>query len=103
MEVERDFSDLPNKMANLLDHPEKAQKIADNSVNIFRDKYLSPAADACYWRTLWHTYSKVSEQAKLWTSDDYTSRQKRGLRFETFVLLSNEQMLDFKVHVDASS
>ncbi|KAJ6178269.1 glycosyl transferase family 90-domain-containing protein [Penicillium mononematosum] len=42
VEVERDFSDLQIKMQDLIDHPDKAQKIADNSVSVFRGRYLSP-------------------------------------------------------------
>lgn len=95
--MERDFSDLPNKMAHLLANPDKAQRIADNSVKTFRERYLTPAAEACYWRNLWEGYAAVSESPKLWRGDGKDKR-KRGLRFETFVLLGSEEMYDF--HVD---
>jgi hypothetical protein len=39
-------------MSNLLDYQAKAQKIVDNSVKTFRERYLAPAAEACYWRAL---------------------------------------------------
>ncbi|WPG98419.1 Hypothetical protein R9X50_00120900 [Acrodontium crateriforme] len=97
VEVERDFSNLASKMDNLLDNPKKADKIAENSVKTFRDRYLTPAADACYWRALWRTYSRVSEQATLWSSTKLDGRQKRGLRYESYVMLSSEEMLDFNV------
>ena len=95
VEVERDFSDLANKMSNLLDNPAKAKKIADNSVQTFRERYLTPAAEACYWRALWKGYGKVSQPAELWMTVPPGRQVKRGLRYETFVLLSSEEMLNF--------
>lgn len=93
VEVERDFSDLANTMARLLADPAEAQRIADNSVRTFRERYLTPAAEACYWRRLWAAYASVSESPKLWR--DEARRTKRGLRFETFVLLSSGEMYEF--------
>ena len=95
VQVERDFSDLPEKMANLLDHPSKAQKIADTSVKTFRERYLTPAAEACYWRALWRGYGQVSEPAELWAMSTDGTKVKRGMRYETFILLSSQAMLDF--------
>ncbi|KAF2160661.1 hypothetical protein M409DRAFT_28803 [Zasmidium cellare ATCC 36951] len=97
VQVERDFSDLATKMDDLIDNPDKAKMIADNSVQTFRERYLTPAAEACYWRALWQGYGQVSDRAHLW-HDSLTGRKvKRGLRYEMFVLLSSEEMLDFKV------
>jgi hypothetical protein len=95
VEVERDFSDLPEKMANLLDHPAKAQKIAGNSVKTFRERYLTPAAEACYWRALWRGYAQVSDRPELWVRRPDGTKETRGVRFETFLLLSSAEMLDF--------
>lgn len=83
-------------MAHLLANPDEAQKIADNSVKTFRERYLTPAAEACYWRKLWDAYATVSETPSLWTHDG-KAKKKRGLRFETFVLLGSEEMYDFRV------
>lgn len=94
VEVERDFSDLPAKMERLLANPDEAQRIADNSVKTFRERYLTPAAEACYWRALWRGYAKVVEKPKMWTEEG-GKRKKRGLRYETFLLLSSEEMLKF--------
>ena len=96
VEVERDFSNLAEKMSNLLDHPEKAQKIADNSVKTFRERYLTPAAESCYWRALWRGYGQVSDRAELWTTRPDGTLGKRGLRHETFILLSSQDMAEFK-------
>lgn len=95
VEVERDFTDLPAKMARLLANSTESQRIADNSVRTFRERYLTPAAEACYWRTLWGGYASMSEKPQLWVKDGEGKRRKRGLRYETFVLLSSKEMLDF--------
>ncbi|KAF2496091.1 hypothetical protein BU16DRAFT_459825 [Lophium mytilinum] len=60
IQVERDFSDLKQKMEHYLAHPAETRRIADNSVKVFRDRYLTPAAQACYWRKLFAAYREVS-------------------------------------------
>ena len=95
VEVERDFSDLSKKMDHLLRHPDEAERIANNSVKTFRERYLTPAAEACYWRALWRGYAQVSERPELWRTLVDGTRRKRGLRFETFMLLSSEEMQGF--------
>ena len=95
VQVERDFSDLPEQMSNLLDHPDQAQRIADNSVNTFRERYLTPAADACYWRALWRGYAQASKPAEHWVQRADGTRERRGLRYETFLLRPSQAMLDF--------
>lgn len=50
VQVRRDWSDLERQMQYLLSHDDEARRIADNSVQIFRERYLSPAAEVCYWR-----------------------------------------------------
>ncbi|ORY11507.1 glycosyl transferase family 90-domain-containing protein [Clohesyomyces aquaticus] len=91
VEVERDFSNLDEVMQDLLKHPEKAKRIADNSVKVFRERYLTPAAEACYWRALWKGWRGVQG----WEPNLYEEvgevgrgkgrRVKRGVRFETFM------------------
>lgn len=90
VEVERDFSDLPSKMQELLDNPGKAQKIAENSVRVFRERYLSPAAEACYWRTLLQAWGAASPSIT-------AGKLSEGLRFETFALLISSEMLHFSM------
>lgn len=84
VEVERDFSDLEEKMQELLNEPDRAKKIAENSARTFRDRYLSPAAQACYWRQLIHSWAAVSFQLEPWEMVD-GKRSLRGIPFETFV------------------
>lgn len=93
MEVERDFSDLPEKMQVLLDDPALSERIANNSVATFRDRYLTPAAETCYWRKLLDGWSSASPNI---TKDVQSSSiLDDGIRFETYQLLDNEAMMDF--------
>jgi hypothetical protein len=83
VQVERDFSDLESKVEYLLDNPHIAERIANNSAATFRDRYLTPAAEACYWRYLIRKYAEVSDfEPKL-----YDDRKKmRAQPFEQWVL-----------------
>ncbi|KAL4915636.1 glycosyl transferase family 90-domain-containing protein [Aspergillus aurantiobrunneus] len=88
VEVSRDFSDLAEKMEPLLADPPQAQRIADNSVRTFRERYLTPAAEACYWRSLWDGYGGVFNSSG-------EGGRGRGLRYESFILQGSEDMLEF--------
>lgn len=57
--VQRDWSDLESQINYYRAHPEDATRIANNSVNTFRDRYLTPAAEACYWRRMIRNWSEV--------------------------------------------
>lgn len=83
--VERDFSDLAVKMEYLLARPSDAKRIAENSVKTFRDRYLTPAAEACYWRRLIRAWASVCDfEPKLYNHTE--RRSYRGVPFESFVL-----------------
>ncbi|KAF2003412.1 hypothetical protein P154DRAFT_486606 [Amniculicola lignicola CBS 123094] len=84
VQVERDFSDLETKVEELLDDPERAVAITRNSVATFRDRYLTPAAQACYWRHLIRSWAEVSFKPKGWEVSD-GGKRRRGTPFETFV------------------
>lgn len=86
VEVARDFSNLGETIAWLEQHPEIAERIADNSARTFRDHYISPAAGACYWRELIHGWAEVSEKPKIWEQKDGKWR-RRGAPFEDMVLM----------------
>jgi hypothetical protein len=87
--VERDFSDLNAKMNYYLKHSDEAKRIAENSARVFRDRYLTPAAQACYWRRLFKAWSTVSFTPELYTTvkgQDGKKRKKiRATTFETYV------------------
>ena len=86
VEVERDFSDLESKMENLLRHRGEAERIANNSAELFRDRYLTPAAQACYWRRMFKAWASVSFEPAGWVRDDGEDGQirRRGTPFESF-------------------
>lgn len=76
-------------MNDLLAHPEKAKRIADNSVQVFRERYLTPAAEACYWRALIKAWKEVSFEPLLYSGVEvgavHKRTEKRGVRYELFV------------------
>ena len=39
---------------------EETKQIIANSVQLFRERYVTPAAEACYWRELFKRYREVS-------------------------------------------
>ena len=85
VEVERDFSDLEAKMEHLIAHPDEAKRIADSGVRTFRDRYLTPAAESCYWRDLIRAYGSVCAfEPRL--HNDTEGKIFRGVPFESFVL-----------------
>ncbi|MGI4812605.1 MAG: hypothetical protein ACRYGG_04615 [Janthinobacterium lividum] len=94
VEVERDFSDLPGKMAALIADPAEAHRIAANSVATFRERYLTLAAEACYWRSLWSGWARASkgERGVEW-EERWGAR--RGMRYESFLLLRSGEMMRF--------
>lgn len=85
IEVERNYDDLAEKMAWLEAHDEDAQRIASNSVKTFRERYLTPAAEVCYWRKLIHGWSRVSFEPEFFEIVDGKKRW-RGLPVESFFL-----------------
>jgi hypothetical protein len=86
--VKRDFTDLPDKMNYLITHPQDAERIARNSAQTFRDRYITPAAEACYWRRLIKGWGQVA-----WEPDFYKDngagkeRNWRGVPFESFAIM----------------
>lgn len=89
VEVERDFSDLEEKVEYLLDHPDAAERIAENSVATFRDRYLTPAAEACYWRYLLQQYASVCDFIPdIYETSDRGVQELRGVPYEEWVLMN---------------
>ncbi|KAL4874062.1 hypothetical protein BDV12DRAFT_158965 [Aspergillus spectabilis] len=86
VEVERDFSDLSSKIEFLLDNPEAAERIAENSVRTFRDRYLAPAAESCYWRYLVKRYGEVSGFKPVLTEKRMGEVVGRGVAFESWAI-----------------
>ena len=89
IEVERDWSDLEDKITYYLGHPEEAERIAQNAVKTFRDRYLTPAAEACYWRKLIRGWAEVSFEPEFYKPEvkrDTGERGWRGVPFESYIL-----------------
>ena len=85
VEVSRDFSDLEEKVQDLLQNPERAKAIVKNSVATFRETYLTPAAEACYWRELFLAWAEVSFVPEPWEVGEDGEEKIRGVPFETFM------------------
>lgn len=91
VEVKRDFSDLESTILSLRANDEKAARIADNSVKMFREHYLTPAANLCYWRRLIRGWAEASFEPSPWEVKDGVKKW-RGLDVESWLL---ERRLDW--------
>lgn len=102
IELRRDFSDLAKTMDTFLHPPtlqSKGQSIADNVRRTFRQRYLTPAAEACYWRALIRGWASVQGfTPQRWvevTVEDWhvgsggkkTKKQARGVPFEAYSVM----------------
>ena len=85
VEVKKDFSDLGETIENLERDGERAKRIADTSVRVFRERYLTPAAEACYWRRLVKKWAEVSFEPTFY-QDTPEGKKWRGVPFESYVL-----------------
>ena len=82
--VRDDWSNLDETLQDLIADPVKAKTIADNSVRTLRDRYLTPAAEACYWRRLIQGYASVSFEPDFYEKDNKTWR---GTPFSSVALM----------------
>jgi len=85
VEVRRDYEDLSEKISWLQKNDKKAERIAANSVRTFRERYLTSAAEVCYWRKLIHGWSMVSFEPEFYELVD-GEEVWRGLPVESFML-----------------
>ncbi|KAI9748345.1 MAG: hypothetical protein M4579_007251 [Chaenotheca gracillima] len=86
IDVQRDFGDLEAEIVYYIEHPEEAQRIADESARVFRDGVLTPAAESCYWRRMFSRWSEVQGfKPRLWTDGregEEGPRRQRGVSWE---------------------
>ncbi|CAI7650745.1 unnamed protein product [Penicillium manginii] len=87
VEVDRDWSNLEKRMKWLRKHDKDAQRIADNSVETFRERYLTQAAEVCYWRRLIQEWAKASDFEPEFFTEENGKKVQRGLSAETFLLM----------------
>jgi hypothetical protein len=87
IEVDRDWSDLSRKIDYLIDNPDVAERIANNAVRTFRDRYLTPAAESCYWRQLIRQYSAACDfEPVLFSTARDGKTLPRGIPYDTWLL-----------------
>ncbi|KAL2841890.1 glycosyl transferase family 90-domain-containing protein [Aspergillus pseudoustus] len=88
VQVGRDWSDLERKVEHLIDNPGVAERIAGNAVKTFRERYLTPAAESCYWRYLITKYAEASGFEPVLESGKKGEKKtvKRGVPFDTWIL-----------------
>ncbi len=71
-------------------HPDIAMGIAKRQREMIHDAgYLSPAAEACYWRSLINGWSQVVKPIEsTWGKMDVEGLENgEGIRYETFALM----------------
>lgn len=89
--VQRNWTDLEEKVSYFLSHPAEAQKIIDNSVDVFRSRALSRAGTSCYLRKLVQGYSTVAFEPEVYRPvKEGQLPRRRGLSFEAFVSLKHD-------------
>ena len=87
--VDRDWSDLEAEVNFYTAHPREAERIAANSAATFRDRYLTPAAEACYWRRMIRRWAEVQAFEPVLYVEERDAAGKvfhrqRGLDWEVF-------------------
>ncbi|KAI9733041.1 MAG: hypothetical protein M1834_003586 [Cirrosporium novae-zelandiae] len=83
MDTMENATQLEDKLRWLREHDAEAEQIALNSVTTFRDRYLTPAAEMCYWRKLVRGWREVSFEPEFSNS---TNGRWRGVPFERYGL-----------------
>ena len=86
--VKDDWSDLESTVRDLLDNPQKGKAIAQQSASVLRDRYLTPAAIACYWRKLIRAWGEVSFEPEFYGKD---RESWRGVPFGSVALLGETE------------
>jgi hypothetical protein len=72
-------------MLSILSNLALTAKIARNSAEVFRDRYLTPAAQACYWRSIVKGWTEISFAPELWEMSPSGTSRMKGVPSETFM------------------
>jgi len=83
VEVAADFSNLPETMERLMANDADSERIAANNIKTFREHYLTPSAETCYWRKLIRGWAKVSFEPDFFDSEG----KWRGVPVESYLLM----------------
>ncbi|KAG4030997.1 hypothetical protein MFRU_010g01230 [Monilinia fructicola] len=89
IEVDRQFEGLEKKMEELLGKKDSGdlEEIAERSVRVFRERYLTPAAEVCYWRRLISGWKEVMGfEVEFFNVTDTGEKKWRGVPVESFLL-----------------
>ncbi|KAI9649282.1 hypothetical protein NHQ30_001853 [Ciborinia camelliae] len=88
IEVDREFKGLDKTMEELLEKKDglELQKIADRSVKVFRERYLTPAAEVCYWRRLIWGWKEVMGFDVEFFDVSGGEKKWRGVPVESYLL-----------------
>ncbi|KAI5805224.1 glycosyl transferase family 90-domain-containing protein [Geopyxis carbonaria] len=89
VKVNDDWSDLQEKVEGLLGDPEKAERIANNTVSVFRDRYLTPASEACYWRRLFEAWAEVQPEGTA-EKEAALGPEERGTAWESYAVMGGK-------------
>ncbi|PWY99956.1 hypothetical protein BCV70DRAFT_103123 [Testicularia cyperi] len=73
---------LPEVMDRLLHDDARAEQIATNQWEFFRERYVSPASAACYWRKAIKAYANTQKFTVNYTATETS--------YESFLLLGNK-------------
>lgn len=92
--VKEDWSDLPAKVSWLQSHDGEAERIAHNGLQMFGNRYLSPAAETCYLRSVIRGWASVSFEANIYETNG-SAVKLRGPPFESYAL---ERELDWEIY-----
>lgn len=98
--VRNDFSDLEEKIKHYLARPALAERVAKTSAATFRDRYLTPAAEACYWRRMIRSWAdcqafKPEQYDDVRQPDGSVWKRQRGVDWEAFLVRDPGFKLEF--------
>ncbi|KAF7899719.1 hypothetical protein EAF00_004055 [Botryotinia globosa] len=89
IEVDREFEGLEKKMVELIEGKDQKgiEEIAERSVRVFRERYLTPAAETCYWRRLIRGWKEVMGfEVEFFNVTKGGEKKWRGVPVESFLL-----------------
>lgn len=89
VQVERGFEDLEMVMRGLVERDGRGEVegIAERSVRVFRERYLTPAAEVCYWRRLiWGWKEVMGFEVEFFNVTASGEKKWRGVPVESFML-----------------
>ena len=65
------LANIPEVVAERLEDRAQSERIAQNAQRIFKERYLTPAAQACYWRKMFDKWASVQDwDPKPWRMEE---------------------------------